>query len=87
MFEILIMLVITWLHNLIKPNELYIPKGEDYMEIILQLDSNKSYFKKMKKSIQIWLIKKTHNLHMKIMIGEKYIYVHIYVIFKYIYIM
>lgn len=28
-------------------------KGEDYMEIILQLDSNKSYFKKMKKSIQI----------------------------------
>lgn len=31
--------------------------------------------------------KKTHNLHMKIMIGEKYIYVHIYVIFKYIYIM
>lgn len=50
MFEILIMLVIAWLHNLIKSNELYLPKRWVYMEIILQLDSNKSYFKRMRKT-------------------------------------
>ena len=72
MLEILIMLVITWLYNLIKLNELYTPKRWDYVEIILQLYSNK--FKRMKKNQHpnIGSIQKNHNLNIKIMIGVKY---------------